>query len=165
MTCGTTSGPQASWRTLRSQNQSRAAGYAEYRSGSGAGLVVVGINTAAFDGRCIPSRQRCPARKYAWYSRFWRLAGRVPRPSRCVTVFMPTTTKPQCCIKKMKKISQIVKSVWFKAAFSLVSGSHQWCDPGSVRFFSIFFTLRESLRRPTFVLSRDRSSSLRLHPC
>jgi hypothetical protein len=42
----------------------------------------------------------------------------------------------------MKKISQIGKSVWFKAAFSLVSGSHQWCDPGSVRFFSIFFTLR-----------------------
>jgi hypothetical protein len=36
--------------------------------------------------------------------------------------------------KKMKKISQIVKSVRFKVNFSLVSGSHQWCDPGSVRF-------------------------------
>jgi len=38
----------------------------------------------------------------------------------------------------MKKISQIVKSVRFKVNFSLVSGSHQWCDPGSVRFFSDF---------------------------
>jgi hypothetical protein len=41
--------------------------------------------------------------------------------------------------KKMKKISQIVKNTGFKVAFGLVSGSHQWCDPGYVRFFSIFF--------------------------
>jgi hypothetical protein len=40
--------------------------------------------------------------------------------------------------KKMKNISQIVKSVRFKVDFILVSGSHQWCDPRSVRFFSIF---------------------------
>jgi len=52
--------------------------------------------------------------------------------------------------KKMKKISQIVKSVWFKADFSLVPGSHQRCDPGSVRFFSIFFSLRERLNASDF---------------
>jgi hypothetical protein len=33
--------------------------------------------------------------------------------------------KPQCCIKKMKKISQTIKSVEFKMDFSLVSGFHQ----------------------------------------
>jgi hypothetical protein len=49
----------------------------------------------------------------------------------------------------------------FKVDFSLVSGSHQWCDPGSVRFFSIFFTLRESLRRPAYELLKSETDNRR----
>jgi hypothetical protein len=45
---------------------------------------------------------------------------------------------PQCCIKKMEKISQIVMSLLFKADASLASESRQWCDPGYVQFSPSF---------------------------
>jgi hypothetical protein len=64
----------------------------------------------------------------------------------------------------MEKISQIVKSVRLKMSTSLVPGMYKWCEPGFVRFFSIFFTLRESLRAPDPALPGVRSSPLRLHP-
>jgi hypothetical protein len=44
--------------------------------------------------------------------------------------------------KKDEENLKIVKNVGFKVDLSLVSGSGQWCDPGSVRFFSIFLALR-----------------------
>jgi transposase len=74
------------------------------------------------------------------------------------------TDKPQCCIKKMEKTSPNVMCAESTATPGRISGINQQCSSGSVRFFSIFFTLRESLRRPAFVLSRDRSNPLRLHP-
>jgi hypothetical protein len=50
----------------------------------------------------------------------------------------------QGCIKKMKKISQIVNSVWFEADLSLVSGSHQRCGPGLFDFSLSFLPFGNS---------------------
>jgi DNA-binding NtrC family response regulator len=73
--------------------------------------------------------------------------------------------EPQRCIKKMEKTSPNIMCVEATKNPGRIAGIDQRCNPGSVRFFSIFFTLRESLRRPAFALSRDRSRPLRLHPC
>jgi len=48
---------------------------------------------------------------------------------------------PQRCIKKVEKTSQNVMGVESKANPGLITGTNQQYIPGSVRFFSIFFTL------------------------
>ncbi len=64
----------------------------------------------------------------------------------------------------MEKTSPNVMGVESKANSGRITGTNQQYNPGSVRFLSIFFTLRESRRAPDPALPRVRSSPLRLHP-
>jgi hypothetical protein len=64
----------------------------------------------------------------------------------------------------MEKTSPNVMGFESKATIDMISGINQRCIPESVRFFSIFFPLRESRRAPDPALPRDRNSRLWLHP-
>jgi hypothetical protein len=77
--------------------------------------------------------------------------------------FSPVS-KPHRCIKKMKKTSPNVMGFESKANPGQMTGTNQQYIPGSVRFFFIFFTLRESRRASDPALPRVRSSLIRHHP-
>jgi hypothetical protein len=64
----------------------------------------------------------------------------------------------------MEKTSPIVMCIELKSDSGLVFGLNQRCITELVRFFSIFFTLRESRRTSDPALPRACSSALRRHP-
>lgn len=88
------------------------------------------------------------------------------KPLAVVKVAGPNTASclPQGCIKKREITSPKVMGVEFIPNPNQISGANQRQIPGSVRFYAIFFTLRESRRAPDSVLPMVRCSALRLHP-